>query len=86
MKIPNNAIIPDAKITKYLLVPRQQDDKSKYLSLAGFSLTNPEQLKRLFRHYGVNCIKSYFFCFLLSRAQALRPYRILNSAILTPML
>jgi hypothetical protein len=46
MKIPTNAIIPDGKITQYLLVPRQQDDKSKYLSLAGFTLKNPEQLKQ----------------------------------------
>jgi hypothetical protein len=46
MKIPTNAIIPDGKITRYLLLPRQQDDKSKYLSLAGFTLKNPEQLKQ----------------------------------------
>lgn len=29
-----NIIIPDAKLTQYLLVPRQEDDKSKFLAQA----------------------------------------------------
>ena len=49
MKIPNNAIIPDAKLTKYLLVFRERDDKSKFLAQAGFTLDNPEQLKAAIR-------------------------------------
>lgn len=44
MKIPPDAIIPDAKITRYLLVLREQDDKSKFLGQAGFTQDNPEQL------------------------------------------
>jgi hypothetical protein len=44
MKIPTNAIIPDSKITGYLLVLREQDDKSKFLAQAGFTQDNPEQL------------------------------------------
>ena len=49
MKIPNNAIIPDAKLTKYLLVFRERDDKSKFLAQAGFTLDNPEELKGAIR-------------------------------------
>lgn len=45
MKIPPDAIIPDEKLTRYLLVPREQDDKSKFLAKAGFTADNPEQLK-----------------------------------------
>lgn len=45
MKIPHDAIIPDTKLTGYLLVFREQDDKSKFLAQAGFTLNNPEPLK-----------------------------------------
>ncbi|WP_066377945.1 DUF6883 domain-containing protein [Anabaena sp. CA = ATCC 33047] len=44
MKIPENIIIPEEKITRYLLVPRIKDDKSKFLAQAGFTQTNPEEL------------------------------------------
>lgn len=46
MKLPNNVIIPDAKISNYLLIHREYDDKSKFLAQAGFTQTNPEQLKK----------------------------------------
>ncbi|WGV26577.1 DUF6883 domain-containing protein [Halotia branconii] len=49
MKIPPDAIIADEKITRYLLVPREQDDKSKFLALAGFTQENPELLKAAIR-------------------------------------
>lgn len=45
MKLRNNVIIPDAKITQYLLVFREQDDKSKFLAKGGFNQNNSEQLK-----------------------------------------
>ena len=45
MKIPDNAVIPDEKLTKYLLAPRPWDDKSKYLGRAGFRLDQPEILR-----------------------------------------
>ncbi len=32
------------KLTAYLLVPREWDDKSKFLGLAGFTRDNPHQL------------------------------------------
>ena len=49
MKIPADATIPDSKLTRYLLVSREQDDKSKFLAQAGFTLTNPDQLKAAIR-------------------------------------
>jgi hypothetical protein len=49
MKIPHDAIIPEAKLTRYLLIPREQDDKSKFLTQAGFTLDNPELLKTAIR-------------------------------------
>lgn len=44
MKIPEDAIIPDAKLTRYLLVFRPRNDKSKFLTQAGFTAENPEAL------------------------------------------
>lgn len=45
MKIPEDASIPDEKITRYLLVENPRNDKSKFLAQAGFTLENPEALK-----------------------------------------
>ena len=44
MKIPADAIIPEAKLTRYLLVLKAQDDKSKFLDQGGFNQDNPEAL------------------------------------------
>ncbi len=44
MKIPDVAVIPEEKLTRYLLVPRLKDDKSKYLAQAGFTQANPKDL------------------------------------------
>ena len=41
MKLKGEIIIPEAKLTQYLLVPRQEDDKSKFLAQAGFTQANP---------------------------------------------
>ena len=49
MKIPDSAVIPDEKLTKYLLVLRPWDDKSKYLARAGFQLDQPETLRNAIR-------------------------------------
>ena len=43
--MPQDAIIPDAKISNYLLKYRDKDDKSKFLAQAGFTEDNPEKLK-----------------------------------------
>jgi hypothetical protein len=45
LKIPQDLIVPDAKITQYLLVPKARNDKSRFLAQAGFTQENPEALK-----------------------------------------
>jgi hypothetical protein len=45
MRIPEDLIIPDAKITQYLLVLKSRNDKSRFLAQAGFTQENPESLK-----------------------------------------
>ena len=50
MRIPSDALIPDAKLSQYLLVFRARNDKSKFLAQAGFSLQAPEQLRAAIRY------------------------------------
>ncbi|NEO18727.1 MULTISPECIES: DUF6883 domain-containing protein [unclassified Moorena] len=45
MKLPQDAIIATAKLTRYLLVWRDNDDKSKFLAQAGYSQENWQQLE-----------------------------------------
>jgi hypothetical protein len=45
VKIPEDAVIPEDKITRYLLVQQARNDKSKFLAQAGFTTDNPEALK-----------------------------------------
>ena len=45
MKIPVNAIIPEAKLTKYLLEYKLRNDKSRFLARAGFTIENWQLLK-----------------------------------------
>ncbi len=46
MKIPaHEAIVPRDKLTRYLLVRRVEDDKSRYLEKAGFTQDNPDDLE-----------------------------------------
>lgn len=45
MKIPSDAIITNEKLTGYLLAKRARNDKSKYLSQAGFTLENSDALR-----------------------------------------
>ena len=45
-KLPRDAIIPEDKLLRYLLLPREEDDKSKLLALAGYTLANWKILKR----------------------------------------
>jgi Domain of unknown function (DUF6883) len=49
MKIPDDAVIPVEKLTKYLLVPRPWDDKSMFLAQAGFDQSNPDALMAAIR-------------------------------------
>jgi hypothetical protein len=45
MKIQSGALIPREKLTKYLLVFQPENDKSKFLAQAGFTLDNPDALE-----------------------------------------
>lgn len=45
MRIPEDAVIPDTKITHYLLVPKPRNDKAKFLAQAGFTQELPDVLK-----------------------------------------
>jgi hypothetical protein len=49
MKIPADAIIAEAKLTRYLLVFKEVDDKSKFLAQGGFSQDNPADLETALR-------------------------------------
>jgi hypothetical protein len=44
MKISEQIIISLDKLTKYLLIPQKQNDKSKFLASAGFTQDNPLEL------------------------------------------
>ena len=49
MKIPENLNISEDKITRYLLVQKVRNDKSKFLAQAGFTQENPEALRAAIR-------------------------------------
>ena len=51
MKILDDTQIPEEKITNYLLTLREQDDKSKFLSKAGFTSENPKDLEFAIRKH-----------------------------------
>jgi len=44
--IPKDAIIAEEKIRDYLLVWQEEDDKSQFLALAGYTREDFEQLRR----------------------------------------
>ncbi len=44
--LPQDALIAEAKLTQYLLVPLPKDDKSKFLAQAGYTLDKWEQLEQ----------------------------------------
>jgi len=46
MKLPADAIIALEKMTRYLFVDRPRGDKSRFLAKAGYTMANPEQLRR----------------------------------------
>jgi hypothetical protein len=49
VNIPADSIIPIEKLTRYLLVAKVRNDKSKYLAQAGFTQENPEALLEAIR-------------------------------------
>jgi len=44
MKLPANTVIARRKLDEYLLRRRDEDDKSGFLALAGYTLKNPDRL------------------------------------------
>jgi len=44
VKLPSDTVIAPEKLTKYLLVQREFDDKSQFLRQVGYTLDNWEQL------------------------------------------
>lgn len=49
MYLDSNAIIPQAKLTRYLLVKFPKNDKSGYLAQAGYTIDNWRQLEQKLR-------------------------------------
>ena len=50
MKLSQDSLISPDKITRYLLVPQTKGDKSRFLSQAGYSASNADQLVHDIRH------------------------------------
>jgi len=46
MKLPAEAVIPEDKLLRYLLIPREENDKSRLLASAGYTLANWKILER----------------------------------------
>jgi hypothetical protein len=46
MKLPDDTAIASKKLARYLLVWREEDDKSVFLSKAGYMLENAGQLEK----------------------------------------
>ena len=44
MKLPGDVIIPEDKLVGYLLLPRQESDKSQFLGIAGYTMATWEGL------------------------------------------
>lgn len=45
MKLPEDVVVPDDKLRRYLLLPREENDKSEFLAIAGYTLANWEVLR-----------------------------------------
>ena len=54
MRLPDDLVIPDGKVTEYLLLPKARSDKSKFLAKAGFTLNNPDALKLALQRQGTS--------------------------------
>lgn len=62
MKLPDEVIIPQDKLLRYLLLPRVENDKSQFLASAGYTLANWELLEQdlhqLIKSYEVSEIET----------------------------
>lgn len=46
MKLPEDIIVPEDKLRRYLLLPQEENDKSRFLDQAGYTLANWKLLER----------------------------------------
>jgi hypothetical protein len=46
MNLPVDVVIPADKLLRYLLLPREEHDKSRFLAIAGYTLATWEVLAR----------------------------------------
>jgi hypothetical protein len=46
VKLPEDVVVPDDKLLRYLLLPREENDKSEFLAIAGYTLATWEVLRR----------------------------------------
>jgi len=46
VKLPENVVIPEDKLVRYLLLPHEENDKSQFLGIAGYTLGTWEVLAR----------------------------------------
>jgi len=46
MNLPGEVVISQDKLLRYLLLPREENDKSEFLALAGYTLANWKVLER----------------------------------------
>jgi len=46
MKLPGDVKVPKDKLLQYLLLPREENDKSEFLKLAGYKLSTWEELRK----------------------------------------
>lgn len=45
MKLPEPVVVPEEKLLRYLLLPREENDKSRFLAAAGYRLANRKTLE-----------------------------------------
>lgn len=50
MKLPDDILISYEKLTQYLLIPKKRNDKSRWLSLIGYTLENCNVLENDLRN------------------------------------
>lgn len=50
MKLPEDVVISEDKLVRYLLLPRQESDKAQFLGIAGYTLATRGVLARDLHH------------------------------------
>jgi len=46
MNLPEDIKVPKDKLLQYLLLPREENDKSEFFNMAGYRLSNWKELKK----------------------------------------